>query len=73
MTELEIKTNYNNQLKRWKKYEAFVNDKNVSMDEKLKWVPQAQGLTTELSNLIEEMKQHNYTYTDDEVLHGFLL
>ena len=69
--EKEIKIAYNRLVERWKKYEAYMSDKNVSMAEKIKWVPQAQKLTNEMSALLDTMEGEDITYTEIEVFGGF--
>lgn len=67
----EVKQQYNEIMKRWKKYEAFVSDKDVSMGEKIKWSGQAQKLTNELSEMLKLLKNEGIAYTDYEILNGF--
>lgn len=69
--EITLKEQYNEIMKRWKKYESFVEDKNISMAEKVKWVKQAQNLTNDLSDMLKQMKYENIVYTDFEILNGF--
>ena len=69
--EEELKARYNKLVKRWKDYETFVSDKNVSMAEKLKWVPQAQKLTNEMSTMLNTIKGENIKITEAEMFGGF--
>ncbi len=73
LNDTEVKKQYNEELKRWKKYEAFCESNKHNLEEIEKWVPQAQQITNTLSNLLNIMKQNSICYLESEVLHGFLI
>jgi len=67
----EATQNYNELLKRWHKYQNFVENPKISLEEKEKWVPQAQTLTHELSRKLIEISKLGYKYSDEEARNGF--
>jgi hypothetical protein len=69
--EKELKARYNELVARWKKYEKFVENKDISMAEKLKWVPQAQKLTNEMSTMLDTMEGEDIKITEAEMFGGF--
>ena len=69
----QAKLQYNELLKRYKKYEKFVENTEIDMVEKLKWTPQAQELANDLSKILDTIKANGYEYHDGEVLNGFLI
>jgi hypothetical protein len=62
------KIQYNNLLRRWHKYENFVENPEISMDEKLKWVPEARKLMQDMGRLLDAIKAQGHEYTEKEVL-----
>lgn len=69
----QSKQQYNELLKRFKRYENFVEDASISMEEKLKWTPLAQSLTNDLSEKLTEINELGYKFTEGEILNGFLI
>ena len=62
------KKEYNELLKRWHKYEAFCNNNEISMEEKLRWVPAAKELTNNMRILLNAIQSDGHEYTEKEGL-----
>lgn len=67
----QTKQQYNTLIKRYKKYEEFVENPNISMEDKYKWVPEAKLLINQLGGLLVKLKDLEVMYTHEEVLNGF--
>ena len=73
INEVELKKQYNEELKRYKKCEDFMENPKISLEEKMKWIPQSQEIINKLGGMLNTMKQNSIKYKDSEVLHGFLI
>ncbi len=73
LDEIKVKVSYNEELKRWKKYEAFCESNKNNLEAIEKWIPQAKEMTNKLSEKLDLMKEKRIIYTVDQVLHGFLI
>lgn len=71
--EIKVKVSYNEELKRWKKYESFCESNKNNLEAIEKWIPQAKEITNNLGQVLDEMKLKAIKYTESEVLHGFLV
>lgn len=69
----QAKQQYNELLKRWKRYENFVENHEISMDEKCRYTEHAKNLTNDLSRQLIEVAKLGYKYSDGEILNGFLI
>ena len=67
----ELEKQYNELLKRWSKCEKFFENNDISLAEKIKWVPQAKQIVDNLGNLLEQMRKDGFVYTEDNILNGF--
>ena len=64
---MTTKQHYNMELSRYKKAEEFMNRQDISIDAKMKWVPEMREITKRLSNILQTIG----VYTEDEALEGF--
>jgi hypothetical protein len=62
-----MKKQYNQALKSYKNAENYMDNPNISLERKIKRVPEVQEITRKLSNLLNIIK----TYNIDEALNGF--
>jgi hypothetical protein len=57
---------YNQLLKRWNNAEIYFAKQDIKLEEKLKYVPQCQQLTNDMSKIIDALN-----LTDEQILNGF--
>jgi hypothetical protein len=66
----ELKQQYNTELARMKKAEAFM-DGSAQQEKKGKWIPEFQKQTKRMGEMIGDIGAAGYEMTDEEILHGF--
>ena len=65
--KLELKKEYNTLLARVNKAEAYLNDANIPVDERLKWGPLYNELCIQLGAILQQLGG----FTGDEWCNGF--
>jgi hypothetical protein len=63
---------YNHLLARYKKAEAFLDNPQIDMDTKMKYMPDARKIMVALSEILDKLKENGYQYTQEEALEGFI-
>ena len=65
MTETKYK--FNDLLRRWDKAVEFINDENVPIKDRERWVPEATEMAMKLSGILDEIE----VYNQEDVWFGF--
>lgn len=67
----EIKTKYNELLKRYYKAEKWIDSPERKIDEIERYKEPFLNIVIQLSSILNQMEKENIAYTDNEILHGF--
>jgi hypothetical protein len=68
-----LKREYNKYLQRHVKAAAYLDDNNIAIAEREKWLPEYKNILSNLNRLLNTFDIYNVEYTAIEALGGFVV